>query len=334
MNVGIIGLGVGEAHIEGYQSHEACRVVSLCDFDNEKQSLAEKEYPSMRVVTDANEILTDADINAVSIASYDNYHCEHICTALDHGKHVFVEKPLCLSFDEMKKIAKSLDSNPGLVLSSNLILRKSPRFIALRERIQAGDLGSLYYVEGDYNYGRIWKITEGWRGQIPYYSVVYGGSIHLVDLLLWLTGDKVVEVQAAGTSIATSGTQYKYNDTICALLTFESGMIGKVTSNYSCVRPHFHSLQICGTEGTFINGENAASLYRSRDPEEPAEIISEPYPGVHKGDLLNDFITAIMEGRSPEIAPAEVFQSMSVCFAIEHAMNTGNKASVRDFEVS
>ena len=52
----------------------------------------------------------------------------------------------------------------------------------------AGDLGRVYYMEADYNYGRIHKIVDGWRGAIDYYSVFLGGAVHMVDLLLWLTG--------------------------------------------------------------------------------------------------------------------------------------------------
>ena len=50
----------------------------------------------------------------------------------------------------------------------------------------AGDYGRAYYVEADYNYGRLWKLTDGWRGEIPFYSVVYGGAVHMIDLVCWL----------------------------------------------------------------------------------------------------------------------------------------------------
>ena len=54
----------------------------------------------------------------------------------------------------------------------------------MRELIAAGELGELFHLEGDYDYGRRHKLTDGWRGRIPYYSVVLGGAIHMVDLLL------------------------------------------------------------------------------------------------------------------------------------------------------
>ena len=52
-------------------------------------------------------------------------------------------------------------------------------------------MGRLYYLEGDYAYGRLPKILSGWRAEIPIYSVVHGGAIHIIDLLLWLGGGQV-----------------------------------------------------------------------------------------------------------------------------------------------
>ena len=53
-----------------------------------------------------------------------------------------------------------------------------------------GVFGRIYAFEGDYLYGRMFKITNGWRRNIPDYSVMTGGGIHLIDLFLWLTGEK------------------------------------------------------------------------------------------------------------------------------------------------
>ena len=69
INVGIIGLGVGEKHIEGYQAHAGCRVVALCDLNASKLKRAKTKYPGMHLTKNADEILTDQSIQAVSIAS-------------------------------------------------------------------------------------------------------------------------------------------------------------------------------------------------------------------------------------------------------------------------
>jgi len=319
LNVGIIGLGVGEQHIAGYHRHPACEVRVLCDFSDEKINWARQNYPGMRVVKEAAELLEDPDINIVSVASYDNYHYEQVLSAIINNKHVFVEKPVCLHERELNQIREALKERPQIRISSNLILRRCPRFLNLRKGILNGEYGSLFYVEADYNYGRIEKITEGWRGQLEYYSVVHGGAIHMVDLLLWLTGDEVSEVAAFGTNIATEGTQFQYNDMVVSLLKFQSGIIGKVGANFSCVFPHFHHLAVFGTKKTFINGRPNALVYESRDPGLKPVEVRDPYPGYEKGDLIYSFVRSIVDGTEAEVTKGDVLRAMSVCIAIEKA---------------
>ncbi|HIJ70280.1 MAG TPA: Gfo/Idh/MocA family oxidoreductase [Planctomycetes bacterium] len=328
LRVGIIGMGVGEQHIAGFQNHPACEVAALCDFSAQKREMVRSKYPDMSVYENDEAILANPDIDIVSVASYDNYHYSQTAAAIRNNKHVFVEKPLCLYAKEARRIRSLLRERPDLKLSSNLILRKSERFIRLKKMIDEGRLGCLYCVEGDYNYGRLQKITEGWRGRIDFYSVVYGGAVHIVDLLLWLTGSRVVEVSAYGNNISTRDSQFKYFDTVVSILRFENDITGKVTSNYSCVCPHFHNLAIYGTKGTFVNGRETAKLFCSRDPQAGFEKIDAPYPGVHKGDLIYSFVDSIVNGSGADVTIEDIFKVMSVCFAIEKACQKGGAAEV------
>lgn len=328
LKIGVIGLGIGEKHVRAYQSHPNCEVATLCDFDPEKEKMARQKYSDLNFVADADELLSDQNIDVVSIASYDNYHCEQTLKAINYNKHVMVEKPFCLYCKEAEKIKEALQSKPFIKFSSNLVLRTTPRFRWLKEKIMKGDMGQLFYVDGDYNYGRLHKLTDGWRGKIDFYSVVYGGGLHLVDLLRWLTGDEVKRVNAIGNNISTSGSNFKYNDLVTAILEFESGMTGKVTSNFSCVQPHFHELSIYGTKATFKNGAETGKLFESRDPLDPCQKVIEDYPGVNQEALIHSFINSILGSGDPIVTQEEVFRSMAVCFAIEKALKTSNAVEV------
>jgi len=329
LRAGIIGLGVGEKHIEGYQSHPDCEVVALCDFSNEKLTMARTKYPDIKLTHQADELLSDPDIDVVSIASHDNYHYEQIVQAINNNKHIFVEKPLCLYEGEATHIRRLLQEKPGLKMSSNLILRMAPRFRLLKQMITDGHMGQLFYVEGDYNYGRLHKITDGWRGKIDFYSVVYGGSVHIVDLLLWLTGDRVVEVAAYGNNLASRDTGFRYNDMVVSILKFQSGMVGKVAVNFGCVSPHFHVLSIYGTKATFVNGLEYGTLFESRDPTQAGRKITAPYPGTQKGALIYSFVDSILNRSQAEVTLEDIFKTMSVCFAIEKATHQSGSVVVR-----
>lgn len=323
LKVGIIGLGVGQAHAEAYQKNPASEVVALCDLATEKQDWARSHYPQAHVTAAATDILTDPGIDVVSICSYDDIHYEQIMLAIEHDKHIFVEKPLCLKATHARDIRQALIKKSHLKVSSNLILRKCPRFIALHNKICYGEFGDLFSIEGDYNYGRLWKVTEGWRGKLDLYSIVLGGGVHIIDLFLWLTDSRVTEVCAYGNRIASSGTQFRYPDLVSAIMKFENGMIGKMTVNYGCVQPHFHNLAVYGTGATFVNDLEYGKYYTSRDAQVPFEKMSEAYPGVHKGDLLDDFVDAIGNDREPQITQKDIFDTISICLAIEKSIDQG-----------
>jgi predicted dehydrogenase len=326
LRTAVIGLGVGEQHIDGYDAHPACRTVAVCDIDAEKLAAVAAKRPHLATTTRAEELLNDRSIDVISIASPDDCHHGHVVAALKAGKHVFVEKPLCLLPEEAADIAAGLAARAGLRLGCNLILRRSPRFEGLRNMIRAGDLGEVYQVDGAYNYGRLWKITHGWRGAIPYYSVTLGGGIHLLDLMVWMLGSRVSEVAAVGSRIAGAGTQIQFDDAVTAILRFENGAIGTLSSNFGCVYPHFHQFIAYGTKATFENRPDAALLFTSRDAAVPPQRIATPYPGVHKGGLIGNFVDAILGRAAPLVTHQEVFDCMAICFAIEEALR--NRAPV------
>lgn len=331
LRAGVIGLGVGEQHIRGY-ADAGCEVAVICDFDENRLAEVAARNPGPRTTTHPEEVLAD-DLDVVSIATWDNFHHDQVVGALATGKHVFVEKPICLSLDEARAIRAALARAPELRLSSNLPLRGSPRFVQLRELVRSGALGTPYYAEADYLYGRRWKITRGWRGKIPFYSVVHGGAVHLVDLLHWVTGDRVVEVTASGSEVATRGTQFRYDDVVVATLVFESGLMAKVSSNYSCVHPHFHAVKVFGTTGTFVNGMNDAALFRREDDaaEIREERLATAYPGIAKSVLIPPFVDAIRDGTAPPVTVDEIFETMAVCFAIEAATDSRGTVAVDEF---
>lgn len=329
----VIGLGVGEQHAIGYARHPACTLAAICDRDTAKLADVGQRFPDAQRIIEAEAVLTDPEIDVVSICTYDDLHADQILLALAHGKHVFAEKPFCMVPAEAAAIAAALRAHPNLQFSTNTILRASARFRAMRDRVAAGACGELYAVEASYQYGRLEKIVHGWRGERPYYSVVHGGGVHVVDLLRWITGDEVVRVTAAGNQVASRGTQFRFRDYVHATLQFRSGIIGHVSADYGCVVPHFHPLAIYGTRGTLTHDRASGCCITSRDPHVAPERFDAPYPGVAKYDLLFDFIDAIRERRAPIVTAEDAFRTMAVCFAIEAAADRGTPVDVEAFSV-
>ena len=322
LRAGVIGLGVGARHAAIYQAHARCTLGTICDIDEQRLQEVGAQHPDCRLTTDAADILSDPLIDVVSIASYDTHHGEQVLAAVNAGKHVFVEKPLCLTDREFEKIDAALCAHPDVQLSSNLVLRSFPQFRQLRQRIQSGALGRLFHLEGDYNYGRVEKLTAGWRGQIPFYSVSHGGAIHLIDLIMWLSGGRISAVVAVGNQITTHGTQFKYPDIVTALLKFTDGITAKVTANFGCATPHHHCLAVHGVAGSFKHDFLGGVHYHSRDAAIPVELVNLNYDASLKGNVQRAFVSRILDGTPAEVSAADALNAMAVSLAVERSLST------------
>lgn len=322
IGAGIIGLGVGRQHALAFAAHPDCRVAHLCDSDPAQRAWAEKQHPDAKFSTDARDLIGDPAVDVVAVASYDDDHAGQILAALKAGQHVFAEKPLCTRAEDAAAIRAELARHPELRLSSNLILRRYPVFRELQSRLRAGELGEVYALEGDYNYGRLHKLTEGWRGRSADYSVILGGGVHIADLLLWLVGAPAEEVYSLGNAFASRGSAFPGPDYACSLVRFRGGAVGKVSANFGCVHPHFHNVSVYGTRATFTHGPAGTFLHTSRDPAVAPLRLDLHYPGCAKGDLIADFIEEILGRGRAEVNAEDVFRCMELCFAMEKSLRS------------
>ena len=326
LRAGVIGLGVGEAHIRSYQAIPGIKLAAICDLDPDRLSDIGGHYDIAGRHTDYRHITEDPDIDVVSICSYDDCHAEQLISAFQNGKHVMVEKPVVLHRHEAEAVYRAF-ADSGRKITSNLILRQSPRFREVKAMIAAGAFGDVFYMEGDYLHQILWKITEGWRGKMDFYCTFYGGGIHLVDLMRWLIGEEVDRVSAMANDILTRETAYRFPDFIVALLRFRNDTIGKCAAMLGPQRTKFHSLNVYGSKLTFVNDLPHGKLFTSDDPADE-KVVTTPYPGMEKGDLLPDFIDAILTDREPEVGARDVFRVMDVCFAVWEAAQSGGTVRV------
>jgi len=325
LRVGIIGLGVGEQHALAFGRHPSCRVEMLCDRSAERLEAVRGRFPGARLTGSAAELIEDADLDVVSIASHDQDHFEQTVSALRRGKHVFVEKPLCRSLAELADVRQAWRES-GTRLASNLVLRAAPLYRWLREQVAAGALGELYAVDGDYLYGRLEKITSGWRRDVRDYSVMLGGGIHLVDLLMWTSGQRPSRVTAVGGRIVTRGSAFQYDDFRSATFEFPSGLVGRITANFGCVHPHQHVLRVFGTSATFLHDDRGARWREVRDPERPAVALDQPALPASKGELIPGFVAEILAGTRG--GAEHELDVISACLAADRAAETGTPQEI------
>jgi len=330
IRVGVIGLGVGEQHVMAYLRHPSCKVSMICDFAEEKLSRAKLAYPNIKLTKDAKDVIFSKEIDLVSIASFDDDHADQVISAILSGKHVFCEKPLCQTLDQAAEIKQTLiRQKDKYKLGCNHVLRAAPLYKWLREQIKEGRFGQIYAFEGEYLYGRLHKITDGWRNNVLNYSVMEGGGIHLLDLMLWLTEERPASVYAAGNNICTRNSKFRYNDYATSIMNFKNGMIGKITANFGCVHRHQHVLRIYGTKATFLYDDAGPRMHFSRDPDVPPEHIDLNHLPETKGDLIPGFIDSILTEKDITDETQILFDGISICAANDRSIKTQKPEEIK-----
>ena len=165
---------------------------------------------------------------------------------------------------------------------------------------------------------------------MDFYSIILGAAIHMIDLVMWIMDAKPIAVQAAGNDIATKNSPFKYNSFTVLLLKFDNGLLAKITGNGGCVHPHFHGLKIFGNERTAIHNMTGAYYLDTSKPDSETIPIAEPYPEKeHREKVIHSFVDSILDPSLTPIVPQQdVYDAMSVCFAAEEAMNTGQTVTI------
>lgn len=324
----VIGLGIGEQHARTYAALGGARLTWLCDLNLERANTLARELGCGEPTREWRRLIEDPSTHLVSIASFDDAHFEQMTAALSSGKNVFVEKPLCRSIEQLGEVRRAWIAAGRPHLRSNLVLRAAPVYLWLREQIRRGEFGRVYSFDGDYLYGRLHKITEGWRNSVADYSVMQGGGIHMADLMLWLTGEKPHSVTAAGNRISTEGTDFRYDDFVSAAYRFPSGLVGRISANFGCVHRHQHVVRVFGTKATFLYDDQGPRLYRTREAGGWPELLSQSSLPKAKGDLIPRFVEAIERGEDSGASARREFDLASVCFAADKAALSGQREEI------
>ena len=332
LGVAVIGLGVGEHHLKTYIKNMHCRIIWVCDLSSNRLNKIAPLCPDAKFTTNANDVMSDDQVNLVSIASYDNYHCEQIVRSITNGKHVFTEKPLCLSQAELEQIQQTLNRNPNVRLSANMVLRTCPRFKRVAKGIRSGEFGEIFFAEADYLWGRPEKLINGWRNRVSAYSIILGAAVHMVDLMVWMLGEKPIEVVAYSNNIATRSTPFKPNSFAVMLLQFQNGCVVKVTGNGVSVHPHFHGLKLYGTKKTVVHDLKGGILINSAsDSLDTISELTDAYPAREfREEILISFVDSILGNRDqPIVREQEVFDVMNICLSAEQSSKSREQTIIR-----
>lgn len=149
VRVGIIGTGwIADAHMKSYLSMPDVDIVAGADLiDGKAHSFFHKHgLEGVHTYKNHIEMIDHEQLDAVSVCTYNRTHAECSIYALDHGVHVLLEKPMCVTLDEAVRICRA-EKKSGKVLSIGFQPRFDPNMQKIKEIVESGELGQVYYIQ-------------------------------------------------------------------------------------------------------------------------------------------------------------------------------------------
>jgi len=320
IKTGVAGLGfIGPAHIEALRRIPGIEVVAVSETTIELAREKARQLGIKKYFGSFNELLNE-DIDCVHICTPNNLHYKMAKAALKAGKHVICEKPLATTIQEGEELLE-LANKKGLIHAVHFNIRYYPLVRQMKVLQKKGELGEVYSIIGSYLQDWLFYATDyNWRLE-PELSgkskAVADIGSHLMDLLEYISGVKIVEVMADFQTIhpirkkpvkpveTFTGkilkpedyvdTSISTEDVATIMLRFDNGNKGVVTvSQVNAGRKNRLSLEISGSKQTFawcserpnelwIGKRDAANQVLLRDPslfeKESASLNS--FPGGH-----------------------------------------------------
>ncbi len=262
------------------------------------------------------DILEDENINTVFIATRHDSHAEFVLKALKAGKHVFVEKPLCLTLDELNQITQTYSAirNPQSALPLLMVgynRRFSPLARMIKEAFGKGPMSMLYRINAGYMPADSWIQDPEFGG-----GRIIGEVCHFVDFLTFMNGSLPVSVYAAAMKDPNN-----LNDVLNISLRYENGSIGTISyfANGDKGLPKERVEIYANGSTAVLNDFRTFAVYTDGKKKEK-KLLSQ-----NKGQKIEvrQFIEAILNGTG-EVIPFEDIHSASLMtFKIIESIRSG-----------
>ena len=357
LRIGIIGVGAiatdeVHGHIPNYKALDDVEVVAISDINGRRAQYVADRFDIPQVFTHFREMLSHADVDAVSIATPNFLHSPIAVGCLEQGVHVLVEKPMALTTSEARRMTAAAEaSDKVLFVGMNNRFRDDTR--ALKMMVQQGTLGDVYYAKSGWlrpsSLGKSssWFTSKAQAGEGPLWDI----GLVMLDLSLWMLGfPTVVSVsgaihvpqqtskQATHLVNAFDESPYPVEDSATALIRFEGGrslllevsttsMLSDVDDIYlrldgTCGAAELHNPEMRkSNEVLRVHGE----LFGTR--MEFAPVL--PTSGVpsHQRELRH-FVDLCLGREQPVVTPEQGLQGVQVIEAIYRSAELGHAVSL------
>ncbi len=253
LRVGVVGLGIGRAHIQGYLSHPLAHVVAIADRDAGRLESVGDEFSISGRYTSLEEMLAAEKLDILSVCTPNAFHKDMALAAFNAGCHVLCEKPMAMNAGEGRLMLDAA-RKAGKRLMIDFSYRFNEQSQALKRQVDSGILGDVYFARS------VWHRRRGIPGfgSAPAFGEsaapgswfarkeLSGGGplidlgVHRLDLALWLMGYPEPEwvmgaaYDSLGKTIAAAeGREFSVEDLAAGFIRFKNGACLEVEASWA-----------------------------------------------------------------------------------------------------
>lgn len=338
VRLAIIGTGgMAKRHAEVYATIKGCRLVAVCDVDLARARAFAEKHKAAQAFGSVEELLKQAEFDAVSIVTPDAFHAPVALACLKAGKHVLCEKPLALNHADAKKMVAAA-KKAGVIHMVNFSYRDWPCIQAAAAAVRRGEIGDIVHVEANYLQSWIpskvwgdWKTTTAWLWRLSSRhgskGVLGDVGVHIVDYATYPAGPvKEVYCRLKAFPKAPGNRVGEYvldaNDSAVLNVEFANGALGVIhTTRWAGGHANRLFLKISGTKGSLsMDSEISTGVYRiskgdDLDKAKWSDVVCKPVPNNYQR-----FIKAIRSGKADQpdfVRGAEIQKVLDACIVSE-----------------
>ena len=300
VNWGLIGCGdIARRRVApALRDLPGCELVAIARANFEQAESFAREFGAKRWYEDWRELLADAEIDAVYVATPVHLHAAQAVAAACAGKHVLCEKPMAMSVRECDQMIDACAAN-NVRLGVGYYRHFYPVIERIKTILRSNETGTPVVVEvnaferfdPEPSHPRRWLIEKGLSGGGPMFDF----GCHRIEVLLNLFG-QVKEVRSLTGNLLF---QRDVEDTAIALLQFESGPQAVLSVTHAALEPQ-DAFSIFGSEGSIHVAVLNEGKMKIKTPQGERVEAHPPHFNLHQ-PLIDDFTQAVMSGGDPQV---------------------------------
>ncbi len=304
--------GMGKYHGEMINA-AGMQTVAACDVDPTRMAVAAKDFPGIRTYTNVDKLLEDPDIDLVVLILPHNLHASVAVKAATKGKHVIVEKPMCINVAEADAMIDAASGN-NVMLSVFHNRRFDGDFMTIRSLIEKGVIGDVFHIEammgGLHPFGDWWRSDKKISG-----GAMFDWGAHIIDWILHLQPKHVVGVD--GYYQKLRWFEHTNEDHTELTIRFEGGANASVEiSNLAAASKD--RWRILGTKGAIVM-RNWEKIEVSVDHDGYIAKFDAPIMKTNQQAYYNNIAGHLMRGEDLGVKPEEARRIIAIIEAAERS---------------